>query len=109
MAMAPRTQMMFIVFTLAYNFILGFCYAGFSAVTLEAIGGGAAATKYNLLASLSNAPIAYMTLVDGWAQRRYGSGGMLNVEAGVGVAAVVLFAAVAWIANRFATPAPAAA
>jgi hypothetical protein len=102
MALAPRTQMMFIVFTLAYNFVLGFCYAGFSAVTLEAIGGGAGATKYNLLASLSNTPIAYMTLVDGWAQKHYGSGGMLNVEAGIGVAAVVLFAAVAWVVNRFA-------
>jgi MFS family permease len=109
MALAPRTQMMFVVFTLAYNFVLGFCYAGFSAVTLEAIGGGAGATKYNLLASLSNTPIAYMTLVDGWAQKHYGSGGMLNTEAGIGVAAVVLFAAVAWLANRFRPPVAAAA
>jgi len=109
MALAPRTQMMFIAFTLAYNFILGFCYAGFSAVTLEAIGGGAGATKYNLLASLSNTPIAYMTLVDGWAQKHYGSGGMLNTEAAIGVAAVVLFGTVAWLANRFVSAAPAAA
>src|SRR4029079_2489942 len=49
MALAPRTAAMFVVFTGLYAFVLGFCYAGFGAVTFEAIGGGAAATKYNLI------------------------------------------------------------
>ena len=52
---------MYIAFTTAYAFIQGLCYAGFSAVVLEAIGLGAAATKYTLFASLSNMPIMYMT------------------------------------------------
>jgi hypothetical protein len=34
-------------------------------VIVDAIGLGAAATKYNVFASLSNMPIAYMTLVAG--------------------------------------------
>jgi MFS family permease len=104
MALAPRTQAMFIIFTLAYGFLVGVSYAAFSAVTLEAIGRGAAATKYNLLASLSNIPIAYMTVVDGWAQTHYGSGGMLYAEAVIGIAAVAFFGVVAFAINRSKTP-----
>ena len=92
MAMAPRTEAVFVVFTCLYAFILGFCYAGFGAVTLEAIGQGAAATKYNLLASISNIAIVYMTVVVGWAQTRWGSGGMLFTEAALGTGAVAVFA-----------------
>src|SRR5206468_10281989 len=90
-----RTESMYVVFTLAYGFIQGLTYAAFAAVTLEAIGLGAAATKYNVYASLSNMPIAYMTLVDGWAHTRWGAGGMLGVEAAIGVAGIALFIGVA--------------
>jgi PAT family beta-lactamase induction signal transducer AmpG len=100
MAVAPRTEPMYIVFTTIYAFISGLTYAGFSAVVLEAIGLGAAATKYNLFASLSNMPIAYMTVVDGWAHTRWGSSGMLNTEAVIGVLAVLVFIAVATLMTR---------
>jgi hypothetical protein len=106
MAVAPRTEMTFVIFTLVYAFSLGFCYASWGAVVLEAIGKGAAATKYNLLASISNMPIAYMTIVDGWGQEKWGSGGMLYIEAVCGVAAVMLFGLVALAATRFRTKAP---
>ena len=95
MALAPRTESMYVVFTMAYAFIMGLTYAGFSAVVLEAIGRGAAATKYSLFASLSNMPIGYMTAVDGWAAARWGAGGMLHTEAVIGVAALLVFIAVA--------------
>ena len=108
MALAPRTQGAFVIFTCIYAFVLGFCYAAFGAVVLETIGGGAAATKYNLLAGISNAPILYQTIVDGWAQTRWGSGGLLYVEALCGVAAVALYAVVAMLTRgRFAQEAPA--
>ena len=58
MALAPRTEFMFVAFTCLYSFVMGLCYAAFGAVVLETIGAGAAATKYNLLAGISNAPIA---------------------------------------------------
>ncbi len=102
MALAPRTETMYVVFTMAYAVVNGFNYAAFSAVALEAIGRGAAATKYSLFASLSNMPIGYMTAVDGWAAARWGAGGMLRVEAAVGILAVLFFAAVAAIAGKFA-------
>jgi MFS family permease len=100
MALAPRTETMYVVFTLIYSFIQGLTYAAFTAVVLEAIGLGAAATKYNLYASLSNMPIAYMTLVDGWAHTRWGAAGLLNVEAAFGVVGIVLFIAVAMMLPR---------
>ena len=67
---------------------------------LEAIGLGAAATKYNVFASLSNMPIAYMTLVDGWAHTRWGAAGMLFTEAAIGIAGIVVFVAVAMLLPR---------
>ena len=93
MAVAPRTEAMYIVFTTVYALISGLTYAGFSALVLEAIGQGAAATKYNLFASLSNMPIAYMIVVDGWAHTRWGSGGMLHAEAAIGILALGVFVA----------------
>jgi PAT family beta-lactamase induction signal transducer AmpG len=99
MALAPCSESMYVAFTLLYAFISGLTYAGFSAVALEAIGRGAAATKYNLFASLSNIPIGYMTWVDGWAAARWGVGGMLYIEALVGVLALLVFVAVAALSS----------
>jgi predicted MFS family arabinose efflux permease len=94
MAIAPRTESMFVVFTLLYAFITGLTYAGFTAFVLEAMGMGAAATKYSVFASLSNTPIWYMTLVDGKAHTRWGSNGMLLTEAVCGIVGLLLFLAV---------------
>lgn len=96
MAYSPHTQLMYIIWTSLYAFILGLCYSAFSAFVFEAIGKGAAATKYTLLASLSNFPIWYMTLIDGAAFGRYekigkGPEGMLDTEAIYGVAGIVIF------------------
>jgi len=104
MALAPRTEAMYVVFTLIYAFIQGLTYAGFTAVVLETIGLGAAATKYNLYASLSNMPIAYMTLIDGWAHTRWGAAGLLNVEAAFGVVGIIVFIALAMMLPRRALP-----
>ncbi|HEY2885436.1 MAG TPA: MFS transporter [Rhizomicrobium sp.] len=95
MAAAARTETMFIVFTLSYAFVQGLNYASFSAVVLEAIGRGAAATKYNIYASLSNMPIAYMTIVDGWGYGRWHANGLLAADALTGLIAVGFFALVA--------------
>lgn len=94
MVWAPRTPTMFMLFTLLYAGLVGACFAAYSAVVLEAIGQGAAATKFNLMASISNVPIAAMTSVDGWLHDKGGSGLMLYGEAGAAFAAVGLFAVV---------------
>jgi PAT family beta-lactamase induction signal transducer AmpG len=64
-------------------------------VVLEAIGKGAAATKFNLLAAASNVPIAAMTDVDGLFHDRYGTSAMLYGEAAVALLAIAGFALLA--------------
>ncbi len=99
MAFAPRTQLMYVIFVNLYSFINGLCYAAFSAVVLEAIGKGAAATKYNVFASLSNVPIAYLTVANGWVSTHWGTGAMLCFEASAGVLGILLFALIAWVSR----------
>lgn len=105
MALLPRTNAMFVVWVSVYTFSNGLSYAAFTAFVLEAIGKGAAATKYNALASLSNVPIYYMTIVDGWAHDRWHSTGMFFTESGLAVVAALVFAGLAKTPR--ATPAPA--
>ena len=91
MALLPRNQAMFVVWVSVYTFTSGLAYAAFSAFVLEVIGKGAAATKYNALASLSNMPIYYMTNIDGWAHDRWNSAGMFFTESGLAGVSAVLF------------------
>jgi PAT family beta-lactamase induction signal transducer AmpG len=95
MALTPHTPLAFMISACVYNATVGFCYGAYSAVTLEAIGKGAAGTKFNLISSLSNMPILLVTLVDGWAETKFGATGMLYVEASMGVAGVVIYGLVA--------------
>jgi MFS transporter, PAT family, beta-lactamase induction signal transducer AmpG len=95
MALLPRTPAVFSVCILAYFLVLGACYAGYSAVVLEAIGKGAAATKFNLLAAASNVPIAAMTDIDGAFHDRYGTNAMLFGEAALALLAIAGFALLA--------------
>ena len=103
MGYAPRTEMMFIIWTSLYALTTGLCYAGFTAFTLETIGKGAAATKYNIFAALSNSPIYLMTYIAGVAYTHFGARGMLNTEAAFAVGAVVLFILVRKIIYRSKT------
>lgn len=76
---------------LSYGFITGLCYASFTAVTLEAIGTGAAATKYSIFASLSNTPIAYMIIFNGYSYKEWGSNAGLYTDAAMGVVGILVF------------------
>lgn len=108
MGLAPRTELMYIAFTSLYALLTGVAYAAFTGFVLEAMGKGAAATKYNLFASLSNQPIAYMTLVDGWAYEKWNASGMLNVEAGIGVLGIGVLVLAAMMLGLPLTAPPAA-
>ncbi len=101
MALSAKTEINFIVFTLIYALTSGLTYASFSAVALEAAGIGAAATSYNLLASLSNFPIQYMTIVDTEAHEAWGANGMLYTEAGICVVAVLVYLGIRQLFNRW--------
>ena len=80
-----------VVGSLGYAFVIGLAYSAFSAVVLEVMGHGAGATKYNIFASLSNFPIWWLGLVLGVSAEKWGPRGMLLTEAGLGVLGVALF------------------
>lgn len=109
MMAAPRTELTYIIFVGLYMLITGFCYAAFGAVVLEAIGKGAAATKYNLLAGLANFPIMYLSWLDGKAHVWHapswlpqdGTTMMLLTEAVVPVAGTLLLIAFWLLTRRF--------
>jgi MFS family permease len=95
MAFLPHTPLMYIVWTSLYTFVSGLCYAAFNAFTLEVIGKGAAGTKFELFASISNIPIYFMTSwVATWAYTKWGANGMLNTEAVCCVIGIVVYLAV---------------
>jgi hypothetical protein len=94
MALAPSTPATYVGFSIAYSFVVGLSYAGFSAFVLDAIGAGNAATKYNGFASLSNTPIWYMGLLLAWVETRSGPTAMLLAESGMGLAGIAVFALV---------------
>jgi MFS transporter, PAT family, beta-lactamase induction signal transducer AmpG len=101
MAVAARSSSAFASGVLCYAFLGGVAYAAFSAMVLFAIGRGAASTKYALLSTFGNVPVIYMTALNGWSHDRYGSAGMLMIEALLGVFCVVLaLAAVARLPGR---------
>jgi MFS transporter, PAT family, beta-lactamase induction signal transducer AmpG len=93
MALAPHDQANYSLFVLLYSFISGLCYAGFSAVTLEAIGGGAAATKYNVFACLANMPTAYLAAIEGWARTHHGVNAFLYVDFAAPIFAALIYGA----------------
>ena len=108
MALCPRTEPQYILWTSAYAFVVGLSYAAYCAVVLEAIGRTAAATKFSFLSSWANLPIMLMTFVDGAANTRWGTNGMLWADAVCGVAGIVVFMVVAG-ATRQGRPASARA
>jgi hypothetical protein len=66
------------------------CYSTFTAFILDIIGKGAAATKYNVFASLANIPIYALGRFDGYISDHHGRTKMLWVDGGAGVVGAVL-------------------
>ena len=87
----PRTPTVFVGGVLAYQAMVGMAYTGYAAIVLEAIGKKSAATNWNLLAALSNIPIAVMSTVDGHVHDAFGTNVMLLGELAFPAIAIVLF------------------
>jgi hypothetical protein len=91
MAVCPHTINMYVVWNLIYAFGVGLAYAAFTAVALSALGKAAAATGYNIFASLSNFPIWWLGLLLGTVADKHGPSAMLFTEAAFGVLGVIIF------------------
>lgn len=100
MAICPATITMYVLWSLTYSFGVGLAYSAFTAVVLNAMGAGSAATKYNIFASLSNFPIWWVGLVLGLVAEKLGPRAMLLSEAGLGVLGVSLFALASYVFRK---------
>ncbi len=106
MAITPATVTAYVTWSLAYAFLCGLGYAAFTAVVLDAMSPGSAATKYNLFASLANFPTWWLGLVLARVADTHGVRAMLITEAAFGCAGVAVFVAATQI---FKVPKPAPA
>jgi PAT family beta-lactamase induction signal transducer AmpG len=79
----PRTLAFFSIGVLVYNFFQGINYTALTAFEFEIVGPGnpLASTQIALLTAASNAPISYMTRIDGHFYGKHGLNGMLAVDA----------------------------
>ncbi len=104
MALSAFTRTNYIMYSLIYMFVVGLSYTAFTGFVLDTIGKGAAATKYNAFASLSNTPITYMGLVLAWAQTKWGAKWMLFTDAGAGVIGLIVLGVVGLLIGTIKTP-----
>lgn len=100
MGASPTTVTMYVVWNLAYAFTVGLAFAAFTALVLDVMGKGSAATKYNVFASLSNFPLWWLGLLLGVAAERWGARRMLFTEALIGVAGIGVFTLSVWLVGR---------
>lgn len=90
MAELPPSATVFTFGVLAYAAMTGAGYAAYTAVILQVVGSGAAATKYTAVNAFGNLPVAYMAALLGILHDRYSTKIMLLGEAAISVAALFL-------------------
>lgn len=105
MAVTPATVTAYVVWSLAYAFVYGGVFAGWTVVVLAAMGARSAATKYSLFASLSNFPTWWLGLVLGYIADREGPIAMIAAEGVIGVVGTAIFLAAGRLIARSALPA----
>ena len=98
LALTPHVPGVFVVGTLTQKFCIGMADAALSALILSVIGRSAAATKYTVLAALSNIGELYMTVTSGWIHDRWSTEMMLIAES---VSALVCIVVAAALLKRF--------
>jgi len=83
MMLAPLTQPVFAIGASAYLAVQGVAFAAYAALALELVGAGgrSGSTRYTLYCAASNAPIMYMTWLDGQGYKRFGPRGLLGTDA----------------------------
>jgi hypothetical protein len=77
------TPLTFAIGASLYLITMGLSFATYQALTLELVGppGRSAATRQSLYAAAGNAPVMYMTWLDGQGYRGFGTRGLLGTDA----------------------------
>ncbi len=75
-----------------YLFSIGTCYALFTAVALEFLGGSgkSGSSRYAIINSLGNIPVAYMEFLDGRSYAHWGPRAMPAADAVLSATAATL-------------------
>ena len=78
----PQKPGVYLAGAMLFLFTIGICYALFTAVVLEFLGhsGKSGSSRYSIINSLGNVPVAYMVLVDGKGYARWGARGMTGID-----------------------------
>jgi MFS transporter, PAT family, beta-lactamase induction signal transducer AmpG len=110
MLLAPLTQLTFALGASLYLTTMGLSFATYQALTLELVGspGRSAATRQSLYAAAGNAPVMYMTWIDGQGYKRFGTRGLLGTDAlsNVIAASIVIFLIRRTLFVKAAAPVP---
>jgi MFS family permease len=96
MAAAPHTPFAFAGFLVLNGVILGMAFGALTSVVYDTLGPSSPATVNACLASLSNVPLLFATVLLGGAEARLGVDGMLLSEAALGAVSVAAYSTLAW-------------
>ncbi len=83
LAMGPLRPAVYFTSTVLFMFTIGSCYALFTGVVLEFLGGSgkSGSSRYALINALGNVPVSYMLFVDGRAYAHWGPRAMPAADA----------------------------
>lgn len=112
LALGPLKPAIYFAATLLFLFTIGACYALFTGVALEFLGGSgkSGSSRYSIINSLGNLPVAYMSFVDGRGYALWGARAMPGVDAALSATGAALLLAYFVVSGRKSKPAePAAA
>jgi PAT family beta-lactamase induction signal transducer AmpG len=92
LALGPLRPATYFTGTVLYLFSIGVCYAMFTAVTLEFLGasGKSGSSRYAIINSIGNLPVAYMAFLDGRSYARWGPRAMPGADAVLSVIGATL-------------------
>ena len=100
MVMGKLSPMTYVVGALLYMFSVGAAYALFTALVLQVMGdaGASGGSRYAMLVSLGNLPVAYMAWVDGIGYKWWGPRGLPGIDMVVSGGIAILF--LVWFAFK---------
>lgn len=83
LALGPLRPAVYFTSTVLFLFSIGICYAMFTAVALEFLGssGKSGSSRYAIINSIGNLPVAYMAFLDGRSYAHWGPRAMPAADA----------------------------
>jgi hypothetical protein len=95
LALGPLRPAVYFTSTVLYLFTIGTCYALFTGVALEFLGGSgkSGSSRYAIINSLGNIPVAYMEYLDGRSYAHWGPRAMPGADALLSAAGAALLLA----------------